>query len=162
MVEYNIALLLSSGFMKFKNVLITVFQLVFTSIAILASLLTGLLVFNRSGFLWELMSHFRLIYLITQLLFLIFIVFTGFLSKRWKPWVMSVSLFVVLALIFNLKTMVPYYFLQSFNVGPAFGRPLTLLHMNVLGTNRDSARAIQLIQTIQPDILVLAEYNERW
>lgn len=107
------------------------------------------------------MSHFRLVYLVIQALFLILVVFVGLLCRRVDRLLVWATLPVLVALLFNLQVLTPYYSYkhQDLETGSTH---LTLLHMNVLGTNQDSARAIQLIQATQPDILVLAEYNERW
>ncbi|HEY9685434.1 MAG TPA: endonuclease/exonuclease/phosphatase family protein, partial [Coleofasciculaceae cyanobacterium] len=111
----------------------------------------GHYLFGNNHYL-ELLAHFRFEYLCLQIACLL-----GFIMLwRWK-----LALLTLLFLIPNAMLIFPYYLPQSriLSVGDAH---IKIMHINVLGINRDYSAVAQAIQENKPEILVLEEYNERW
>lgn len=139
------------------------FQIVLVTTACLALLASGLSVLvslGRVGFWWELISHFLLVYIACQVLFLMWAGMGFYFLSHGRSRLKLIACLVFLGLALNLLEIYPYY-LPKNNSASSTHR-LRILHMNVLGTNRNYKPAIELIREVKPDILVLAEYNERW
>ncbi len=101
----------------------------------------------------ELTSHFKLQYLATCCLALIFFSFT-----RKKVWCL-VSLFCI---ALNLAAIVPWYIPQPKSAGTPAGLELRFFLANVLTSNRRYQDVLSLIQEEKPEIAVFLEVNETW
>ena len=79
-------------------------------------------------------------------------------------------LFVILsiALVFQLRMVLPYTMLWKKEVQDAKDKPkvqeyqLKIMVSNVLTTNDNTQKLVELIQQKQPDILITLESNEKW
>ena len=103
----------------------------------------------------ELFSHFRLQYLVVSLLLLIV-----FAIRRRAFY----SLLLVVALAINASYVLPWYDLPLFEDSEAATgeRQLKLLYANVLSTNRDHERLLELISSERPDVIILQEMSMHW
>lgn len=114
------------------------------------------------GYLFELLSHFRLIYM-AGLLGCLFLLLVGQMILNRSRWYqISITLLVIVALGINLWTLVPFYTAKPPVSASQVTHPFKILHINVLGVNRDAAAVEALIRQTRPDILTLAEYNAWW
>ena len=98
----------------------------------------------------ELFSHFRLQYLVGSLLLLIV-----FAIRRRAIY----SLLLVVALTINASYVLPWYVKGETPTGEA---RLTLLYANVLSTNGDHERLLDLINSERPDVIFLQEMSTHW
>lgn len=62
----------------------------------------------------------------------------------------------------NAYVILPVYLNQSSNIDDPKRKTLTLLHSNVLSSNLQHEKLIELIEKEQPDIIVTQEVNEQW
>jgi endonuclease/exonuclease/phosphatase (EEP) superfamily protein YafD len=117
-------------------------------------------VFSIVGYLgefnifFELISHFKLQYLLVGISTLIFFA----LARSKKIWLL-VSAFCI---IINLAEIVPWYFPAPAFAGSNPGQHLRILHSNVLTGNRRYADVISLVKAEQPDIAVFVEVSTTW
>ncbi len=100
----------------------------------------------------ELFSHFRGQYLVVSLLLLIV-----FAVRRQAKY----SLLLVVVLAVNATYVLPWYFKNGTPAGEA-GIDVTFLYANVLSSNRDHVRLIDLIDDERPDVIVLQEVSTQW
>ncbi len=98
----------------------------------------------------ELFSHFRLQYLVVSLLLLIV-----FAIRRRAIY----SLLLVVALAINASYVLPWYDDSGAVAGDT---ELKLLYANVLSTNRDHERLLELISSERPDVILLQEMSTHW
>ena len=98
----------------------------------------------------ELFSHFRLQYLVGSLLLLIV-----FAIKRRAIY----SLLMVVALTINAGYVLPWYGDSEAATGDT---RLKFLYANVLSTNGDHERLIDLINSERPDVIFLQEMSTLW
>jgi endonuclease/exonuclease/phosphatase (EEP) superfamily protein YafD len=98
----------------------------------------------------QLFTHFRLQYLAGSLVLL--------LLAKWlpNPWIIAA---LAITAVVNVAYLLPWY----------FGKPassdetsLTLLHANVLSSNTQYQRLLDLVSREQPDIVVLQEISPAW
>ena len=103
----------------------------------------------------ELFSHFRLQYLVVSLLLLIV-----FAIRRQAIY----SLLLVVALAINASYVLPWYDLPLYeNSEAATGdTQLKLLYANVLSTNHEHERLLELISSERPDVILLQEMSAHW
>jgi endonuclease/exonuclease/phosphatase (EEP) superfamily protein YafD len=121
------------------------------SILLLVLTLTGYI--GELDRIYELTSHFRPQYLVTALSLLILFLWYG--AKRWA----ALSL---LAFIINAAEVLPIYHPNG-RVGLDHTKhELTLLLSNVLRTNSDYSILIELVDTTQPDLLIVLENDALW
>lgn len=98
----------------------------------------------------QLFSHFRLQYFaVAALLVTAFVV----LRERRYAVLMFATAFI------NGAHVLPWYFDEPYSTG---GRELTLLQANVLATNTDYADFFALLDSEQPDVIVLLEVSSAW
>lgn len=103
---------------------------------------------------FELLSHFKLQYLILAIFPVIYFALT-----RQGFWL----LFSGVCLLINLWAILPWYFpAQSFPAQVEFSPPHRVLISNVLGRNEQYDRAISLVRNEQPDFAVFLESNGTW
>lgn len=122
-------------------------------IVITVMTLTGFI--GRWHWLLDLTSHFRLQYLIVQLLFALLFVFIK------RPVWLSVML---LGVVINLGAILPLYMpgpSQDGNGGRLIGS-FRILHMNVFKFNSDHQRIFDRIREVQPDFVSLVEFDDAW
>jgi endonuclease/exonuclease/phosphatase (EEP) superfamily protein YafD len=124
-------------------------------VLILTSLFTITGFLGRFDFLLDLTSHFRVQYLVIQLLCLIFFL----LVKRIK-----LAFITLPFLLVNLFLIVPFY-LPS--VHPVSADSITenqigILLFNVCTSNSNYKGVIEYVKKVDPDILALEEINQRW
>lgn len=101
----------------------------------------------------DLMSHFRVQYLLV--LFLLFILFIVFYQKR-IPLIILVLLFV-----WNAKEVLPLY-ISPEPVSENFDNKISILSINLLSSNTDLASVLELIKEKDPDVLVFMELTPKW
>jgi endonuclease/exonuclease/phosphatase (EEP) superfamily protein YafD len=108
----------------------------------------------------ELFSHFRLQYLVVSLLLLIV-----FAVRRRAIY----SLLLIVAFTINASFVLPWYDLPLYdpplydNSQAATGDTrLKFLYANVLSTNRDHERLLDLISSERPDVILLQEVSTHW
>ena len=112
--------------------------------AVLTVLFSLLTAFDTRQYYIELFSHFRLQYLVGSLLLLIM-----FAIRRRAIY----SLLLVVALTINASYVLPWYVKGETPTGEA---RLTLFYANVLSTNGDHERLLDLINSEQPDVIFFA------
>ncbi len=121
----------------------------------LSALLTLFGFLSKYGWCFDIASHFRVQYLVIQLLSGIFCVFL----KRWKLFALA-----LLCAVINFSIILPLYLpgadLENTTVQKT--RNIKLLLMNVNSQNKDYKKTIEYIESIQPDILALEEINTAW
>lgn len=128
-----------------------VLQLLLLILFMGSSLLTWLSMLGEYHHYLEIITHFRVQYLLLQIISALGL---GFLiSWRW------VLLACVLA-IPNMRMIVPYYWAppKATVSGPAF----KLMNLNVLVSNKRYSQTIDLIRQQKPDIIALEEINQAW
>ncbi len=110
------------------------------------------------GWGFDLTSHFRLQYLITQSLF------AGlFIVIRRPFWFATMVLFASI----NLFQILPFYVQEGERSSEVhkvqiWGEPIQLLHMNVFRFNQEHQRVLDYIEKTHPDFLSMAEFDENW
>lgn len=103
--------------------------------------------------LWfELLSHFRLQYLLSSLLCLVALI--GLRSYK-------SGLAMVLVVALNAVYVVPWFFAQQVDQS-ATGADLTVMHANVNTGNTAYEQLLKQVGKEQPDILVVQEVNQAW
>ena len=103
----------------------------------------------------DLMSHFRVQYLVVLVLILLFVVLVGFQRNK-TPLIILVLLF-----IWNAIYVVPLY-ISPVIVSENTEQELTILSINLLSSNTNSTEVLDLIEEKDPDILVLMELTPHW
>ncbi len=132
----------------------------FAMITMICSVLS--IVGFNAGWLPELSSHFRLVYLGVQLAFLIYVLIGKGLFQLTNR---ASTLLIITNLILmgiNFSAFIPYLQTKPHIKDSQIVRKIKILHINVLGINSNTKPVIDLIQQTKPDILTLAEYNSRW
>ncbi len=100
--------------------------------------------------LFDLCAHFKLQYAVILLVFLMF-----FLAYR--RFYIAISLFLFLAV--NLYEVGALYFSR----GSAISGPvLKISSINLWSSNTETQKVIDYIHRVDPDMLILQEFNERW
>ena len=105
------------------------------------------------GFLFDIVSHFRLQYALGVLLL-------GFVFIWLKNRTMALAALIVL--IVNLTFIVPLYVPSNSSRLTTYPPPVRLLLMNVLSSNQRTEAVVAQVNRYRPDILVLEEINPRW
>jgi len=125
----------------------------------LIALLTGIAFFTLLPTLFpniwwiDLMSHFRVQYVLV--LFLLFILFIVFHKKK-IPLIILVLLF-----IWNAKEVLPLY-ISPEPVSENSDDKISILSINLLSSNTDLASVLELINEKDPDVLVFMELTPKW
>jgi endonuclease/exonuclease/phosphatase (EEP) superfamily protein YafD len=120
-------------------------------IALYISCLLTLLCFcDKLGWLWSLPCHFRLQYLLAQLLALA----TLLSAKAWKP-----AGLAALFSIINLTQIAPYYLPQTGgqSTGPTQRSVLRLLQYNINSRNKNYRALVNYVREINPDLVAVEE-----
>lgn len=141
-----------------------VFKIALSSLGFIASIscvLTLLSFLGHYYWLVDLGSHFRLVYLWIQFLFIVMLLLKVIFYKSQKSINGYFLSFLIIGTILNAWQIMPIFFKPA-SPEVISAEKLKILHMNVLGTNRNYTFARNLIHEVNPDILVLAEYNSRW
>ena len=123
--------------------------------AVLTVLFSVLTAIDTQQHYIELFSHFRLQYLVVSLLLLIV-----FAIRRRAIY----SLLLVVALALNASFVLPWYGLPLFEESEAAtgDTQLKLLYANVLSTNQEHERLLDLIGSERPDVILLLETSAHW
>ncbi len=108
--------------------------------------------FNLEYLLVDLVSHFRVQYLICGVVALIF-----FAVNRQKPWILP-SIFCVGV---NLWLIVPFYFPPP-NSSAIKERKLRLLVANVHSRNTRYIELISVVKAQNPDVIAVIEVTPEW
>ena len=108
---------------------------------------------GRAHRLLELTSHFKAQYLAVSLCCLVALLLWR--DRRW-------SLVALLSTVINSAAILPWYWGKSAAPSGAQANHVRLLLSNVLTSNQQSARLIELVHSEQPDVLILQEVNGRW
>ncbi|MCK5717892.1 MAG: endonuclease/exonuclease/phosphatase family protein [Thiomargarita sp.] len=111
--------------------------------------LTGYL--GTVHWIFELTAHFKGQYFALSLFFSIILL----LTREWK-WA-GVGM---LSLFLNALVVLPWYFSETQTIVP--NQALKLLHANVNVNNYDYAAFMQLVQSEQPDIVIVQEIDVTW
>ena len=107
----------------------------------------------------ELFSHFRLQYFAASVILAVV-----FISLRWR----SYSLLGLACVGLNAYFVVPWYLPAGMLPGETaknagdYGDPITILHANVRRSNSDTTRFVELVNSEQPDLLVMQEATPEW
>lgn len=130
-----------------KNRILSI-TITFTALTCLATILGYL-----GGFYWifDLFTHFRLQYAVILL-----IMFFAFLFFKKK----SLAVIAIVFLIPNIYEVGSVFF--GGNKNEDLQQYLKISSINLLSTNGDEQAVLSFIQSKDPDILVLQEFNERW
>lgn len=118
----------------------------------------------QGRFSWQLdlLSHFRFQYFIIELVCCFGLLFLFFVRKR-AFFPSGLSFFLPLLFLgIDGSQVLPYYFPATPHPTSEIATHFRILHINVLGTNRNSPPIIQLIQNTQADIISFQEYNQWW
>lgn len=121
--------------------------------AILTVIVTLLTLFSDFHRLVELFSHFKLQYLISS------IVFCGLLAYTRH---FRVAMLLGACVLVNGYFIVPWYYsnIQDVKEGPT--EKLKIVHLNLLSSNRQYQKVIDLVQAEKPDILIAQEVSYQW
>jgi endonuclease/exonuclease/phosphatase (EEP) superfamily protein YafD len=145
-----------------------IFKFFLNLLVFLTFLLTVMALLGDKGWIWSLTTHFRLQYLVIQLVAMCFALLGYWKRARSKAPIGFESWLSLAVLTFfaglNLVVIMPYYLpaTQAAKTPETKGR-LKLLHSNLFGMiNHDTDRVIQAIQESDPDIVDLVEYTEPW
>lgn len=134
---------------KFKHIF-DWFFIIATVLMILLSLAGYLGEFNRK---LELISHFKLQYLIVS-----FCTFFFFLLRRQKFWLM-ISL---LCLMINFVEVLPWYLPQNNNIANQIGsQKIRILQSNIDKNSYQLSKVLPVIRKEEPDVAVLVEFGKR-
>lgn len=111
--------------------------------------------FCNCGQLFELASHFRIVYAVGY-----FICAAGFLLlRRWKPCIVTLTLFAVCDLLPLAQMFLP----PAQASVPDSPNTVTVFHANLWGgKNRNYNKAIDLLMKRKPDVIGLSEVTPRW
>jgi endonuclease/exonuclease/phosphatase (EEP) superfamily protein YafD len=112
-----------------------------------ASLLSYLSPFD---FLFELMSHFRVQYLLVQ-----FVSGVILLLGAERAWMKR----ALILLLLNLVPIAPYYFPQR---DAAVTDKLKIIQLNLLYNNQSVDKVFKLVKDVDPDFIALEEYTYQW
>lgn len=121
-------------------------------IAFLSLTCTWLGSLGRYGWVFDLLSHFRLQYLIACTVVMIFALF------RRRSWLVLLAL---ISLLWNAQIV--YVFQQTAEVlGVPGEKPLRVMTFNVLTDNKNQVAAINQVLQTDADIVCLQEVDESW
>ncbi len=98
----------------------------------------------------ELFSHFRLQYFVASVLLMLLFAFMG---SYLYAGVLAVTA------VFNATYILPWYYS---GVSVADGPLLKLMHANVLSSNTEYSRLIELVEFEKPDLFFLQEVTPQW
>jgi len=103
----------------------------------------------------EMFSHFRLQYFVASVLLTL-----AFVALRWQSYVVV----GVATIALNAYLVVPWYLpTERLDAGGSSDpTPVKLLHANVLASNHDATRFIELVGEEQPDLIVMQETTPQW
>jgi endonuclease/exonuclease/phosphatase (EEP) superfamily protein YafD len=131
-------------------------------LAFVTSALTLAGYWGQNGWLWDLTNHFRPEYFILQCAILGIFIFNALIKRCFSYLNVMIVVILILTIGLNGWQIVPYYQKRTALTSQNNLKKLKILHINVLGTNRNSHLVAKLIRETKPDVLTLAEYNERW
>ena len=121
-------------------------------ITIITASVTVLSFFARQHHIFELMTHFKVLYFLSALLTTI-----GLLSlRRWYFGMLS-----LLVLLVHTPGIVMFY-IPTESTQTSASPNLTILSANILSYNDDPSQFIDYVLEIDPDILLLQEVSPRW
>jgi endonuclease/exonuclease/phosphatase (EEP) superfamily protein YafD len=121
-------------------------------IAALSLTCTWLGSLGRYGWVFDLLSHFRLQYLLACAAVLLFAL------RRRRTWLVWVAL---ISLLWNAQIVYPFQ--QTTERLPAAGgKPLRVMTFNVMTDNTSRAAAIEHVRLVDADIVCLLEVDESW
>ncbi|WP_034918514.1 endonuclease/exonuclease/phosphatase family protein [Gillisia sp. CAL575] len=103
----------------------------------------------------DLMSHFRVQYLVVLIFVLILFILIGF-RRVVVPVIILIFLF-----IWNAVYILPLY-ISPENVSENSEYELKILSINLLSSNTDTTKVLALIKEKDPDVLVLMELTPHW
>lgn len=131
-------------------------QLLKSLIQLLAITIIGLSVLPYFIYhIWwiDIFSNFQLQYLAL----LISLVILFILKKNWK-WVF----FLGIGIVFSCSQILPLYVNTSAEAIIEEAKPISMMSINLLSTNRNATAVINYIEIKNPDVLVLSEFNSYW
>lgn len=149
---------------------IGIFKFFLNLLVCLSCVLTVMALMGDKGWVWSLTTHFRVQYLVVQLLALA-IGGIGLWKNSREKGLSGAEKWLSLAVVtffagINMLAVVPYY-MPTANAAKSSpelvkGR-LKLMHCNLFGiVNRDTDSVVRAIEETQPDIVDLVEYTEPW
>ncbi len=120
--------------------------------AFLALTFTWLGSLGRYGWMFDLVSHFRLQYLLACVVILIFAL------RRRSIWLVFVTL---ISLLWNAQIVHPFH--QTAEVaGTSQEKPLRVMTFNVMTGNENQVSAVQHVMKADADIVCLLEVDDTW
>ncbi|TQV88757.1 endonuclease/exonuclease/phosphatase family protein [Aliikangiella coralliicola] len=124
--------------------------LFFASLTFAFSILSLLAGHHR---IFELMSHFKLQYLIGSIIFLSVFM----LGKKWV-----LSLFTTGILALNSYFVLPWYYSSENSLKMEASQKIKLIHLNLLSSNQNYQGVIDFVEAEKPDIFMAQEVNTPW
>jgi len=127
---------------------------VFSLLAICVCLLSLTAVFSGHARIFDLISHFRVLYLLGFVPLLCIAVFLG----AWLP-----ASLIGVSIVVHLMAVMPVW--TSAVVGKANAAPtnvLRLMSANVQGSNEDYDTMVRYIREVDPTVLIVPEMTEKW
>lgn len=126
---------------------------IFVYITVLTVFLSAVTVFNEYNRYLELFSHFRLQYLLASICLLSIAIYL-----KWK----ITSAILILTAITNIYLVFPWYISENTKLPGSSSVSFKILHANVLTSNTNHERFLNLVQTEKPNIIVVQEVDKKW
>jgi endonuclease/exonuclease/phosphatase (EEP) superfamily protein YafD len=124
--------------------LFSIFQIILFSLSIMGY-------FSLSSMYFDIVSHFKLQYLLFSIVFLLFFIY----AKNMK--MIALAIFVIFINFIEMKDYI-------INIKDPINNDdkSIIMSYNVLGSNSNYNALIKLVEKEKPDVLVLQEVNEKW
>ena len=134
-------------------------EIIFTVLAFLFTLFTFLPISNLTHWTVRIFDFIRIQLLILQLFFFSF----GFLVFKEYTFSVTISyLLLFISIVYQVKTIFPYIpFFNSIKVD-SNSSSISVISVNVLQSNQQYQKLIDLVNKHQPDILLTLESNSTW
>ena len=109
-------------------------------------------------------------YIRIQLIFITMLVLVGsfFLFKEWTAFIILSQTVLLIAIIYQFYIVLPYFSISSIFIkkqarsGVKRGTEISIISANVLQKNNEYHKLIDLVRSIEPDILLTTETNKEW
>ncbi|MFO7936869.1 MAG: endonuclease/exonuclease/phosphatase family protein [Kiritimatiellia bacterium] len=121
--------------------------------AFLGVLFTIAGLFDRFSFFLEFFTHLRLVLLVC---------FTGYIILKLLLKCYKTAFLCIIPLLINAIPPMLLFVPQNAQKTPGKTTQITILQANVLSSNRNSDRLLELVEKLSPEIIVLQEINRHW
>ena len=138
--------------------------LVLSTIIYGACALTAVAFFADKGFFWDLSTHFRMQYLVIQVIGLVLAIITLKMENKSKVEVLLTVTVLAFFIGLNGVAVGPYYLSpKPQRTDLAAGKTVEIMHFNVLGLlNRQQKAVATAIRNENPEMVDLMEYTPEW